>query len=848
MEKLDNLINNVLTNNQLANNPDVQALIAAIQGQKQLQSQADLKQSNNMLEAALTEIVEKDKRYAELIETAKDIMYEVDGDGNITYTNERATELFGYSPSEFLGKKFWIFCRPDKSDQIKNIYVDYAQRKKQSAYLEIPVITKNMEVFWLGQSSSFFYNSNGALIKTTVVARDITRRKQNDERLTQLSQFQKSILNSSALGIFTTNKHGKITSVNKGMEQLLGFTADEFLREQSIRFMCDTDHLIETSIKYVNEKKITLNNPQDILVHEIKNGAKESDEVEWIFLTKNRNAIIVELDISPLRDAYTHYINGYVYFVRNITNRKQVEKELLAAKLVAERASNAKNDFLANMSHEIRTPLNGVVGYTELLLTTNLNDVQKQYMAFVHQSSQILLDTVNDILDFAKVEAGKVDLILEPTNLSDLCERAIDLVGLQAKKKKLELILDIEPHHDTQIKVDAFRLSQVLNNLLSNAIKFTTVGEIKLKVEELEHLPNNKVQYRFSVKDSGIGIAQHNQQRIFRVFEQEDISTTKKFGGTGLGLNISSNLLKLMGSELKLNSKLKLGSTFYFDVCFETDGNIDLQQQVNSTIKTALLIEDNYSQANVVRKILIKNKIDVTHVGSGFEAIELIMQNKQYDVFFVDQHMPNLNGFATAIQLKERYTTGVPNIVLLSSSVDVDNLKKEFKRIGVEQIIRKPIRVAEVLDILKVINVENESKPIEPHAVDAKTAITNEVVTILIAEDNNINMTLAKAMLKSIVPNAEIYQAKNGKEAEQLQKQHRPQLILMDIQMPEMNGIEATQKIRSRKIGADVAIIALTAGIMPSEKNRCFEAGMNDYISKPFSRVTLTEMLQKWLP
>jgi CheY-like chemotaxis protein len=224
------------------------------------------------------------------------------------------------------------------------------------------------------------------------------------------------------------------------------------------------------------------------------------------------------------------------------------------------------------------------------------------------------------------------------------------------------------------------------------------------------------------------------------------------------------------------------------------------------------------------------------------------MQNKQYDVFFVDQHMPNLNGFATAIQIKERYKIGVANIVLLSSAVDIDSLRKEFNRIGVQQIIRKPIRAAELLEMLSLVSESNALLPTDASNTAPKTTITDNPVTILIAEDNNINMTLAKAMLKSILPNAEIYQAKNGKEADQLQKLHKPQLILMDIQMPEMNGIEATQKIRTRRSGADVAIIALTAGIMPTEKNKCFEAGMNDYISKPFSRITLTEVLQKWLP
>ncbi len=854
-EKLQELIDQCYPGNSWQGNAAINLLLEASSNRAKIEALdgTSLTAQNKELRKIVDHLSERDKRYSEIIESANDLIYEIDHEGTISYVNERITHVLGYSRNEFVGKKFWIFCRTDKMNQVKKIYLELVAKGQLESYLEIPILSKSTDTIWFGQNVSFFYKGD-TFMKANVVARDVTRRKLNEERILQLSQFQHSILSSTDLAIVTINREGKITSFNKGGEAMLGYSMHELVNVHSPLVLHSKKQLIERSIELTKQYKIKIQHPIEIFTYEIVKGKKEFDTREWVFLRKNGEEILVELTMSPLKDS-ANEINGFLTVAKDITSRKMAEDELLKAKVLAEKASNAKNEFLANMSHEIRTPLNAIIGYTELLVGSKLDEIQRQYMQFVHQSSHVLLDTVNDILDFSKIEAGKLELAEDEVDLHELCGKAIDMIRIQAAKKKIELLLSIAKEVKEVVWADSHRLSQILVNLLGNAVKFTQEGEIELKVEAITTDADGLEMFRFSVRDTGVGIAKKNQSKIFKVFEQEDLSTTKKFGGSGLGLSIANSLLKLMNSELQLVSEAGEGATFYCDVAFKTKGEYKQQLGEMPPIQSLLIIDNNASSRAVVREMFQDTSVRIDEAESGLQAVEMIILGKQeYDLILVDQHMPFMNGFATKQQIAERYQGAKPlKFILMSSSIENETLRKELRRFDIGHFVKKPIKQKQLTKVLNEVFLDACQVDFRD-VLQQKKESQNEAIenpknpVILIAEDNAINMLLAKAMVKSILPLANIIQAKNGKEALDLFKKEQPDLILMDIQMPELNGIEATKKIRAKGgRGHGVKIIALTAGIMPSEKAQCFDAGMNDYISKPFAKKTLEEVIAKWL-
>lgn len=540
---------------------------------------------------------------------------------------------------------------------------------------------------------------------------------------------------------------------------------------------------------------------------------------------------------------------GFILFQTLILSHRFVYS-FRKARLEAEQAAKAKSEFLANMSHEIRTPLNGVIGFTDLLMKTKLDNTQQQYMSTVFQSANALLDIINDILDFSKIEAGKLEIVIEKTNIHELMSQVADMITFQASQKNLEVLLNIPVDVPRYIWVDVVRLRQILVNLLSNAVKFTEVGEIELKVEKLGEVKNNNNTFRFSVKDTGIGIAPQNQEKIFQAFSQEDSSTTRKFGGTGLGLTISNKLLALMQSKLRVESELDTGTRFYFDLNLRTEiGEIDEWENIE-VFKRVLIADDNKTNRSLIKGMLDLRKISYEEVENGQEVIDILKKGEKFDLLIIDYHMPYIDGLDTVrlLRQKPKFSAEKLPIILLYSSHAHDYINSESDKLQIRQRLVKPVTIQKVFGAMSktaIRFVEDKHKTEEPKPAQY---IDDRYLTVLIVEDNKVNMLFARTIFKSVFPNGRILEAENGKLAVDIFQRETPDIIFMDMQMPEMNGLEATLAIREIENGkSKVPIIALTAGTVKGEKEKCIEAGMDDYVTKPFVKDTIVKVVQKYL-
>jgi len=658
----------------------------------------------------------------------------------------------------------------------------------------------------------------------------IDEHKQMAESLRESEFYLREILDSQEVGVtIIDSETHEISFINKKGASLYGAPKEVIIGKVCHGFICPTP---------CNECKL----------HDLEIGLVSTEKI-----LLNRNGERIPILKSVVHSNFNNRKCVVESFV-DITALKKAEEDLIRVKEDAEAANQAKSEFLANMSHEIRTPLNGVIGFSDLLMKTRLSETQLHYMQTVYYSANSLLDLLNDILDFSKIEAGKFELNHEKTDLIELSEQIIDILKYKVHEKGIELLFNLDPDLPRYIHTDPIRLRQVLVNLLGNSLKFTDNGEVELKIEKfLFNEADGSATIRFSVRDTGIGISPEKQKRIFDSFVQADSTTTRQYGGTGLGLTISARIVEMMGSELKLESESGIGSTFYFTVEVEAEIDQTSKSQGLKEINKVLIVDDNRLNLDIMRHMLESQAIDVDIALGGDTALALMGSGRVYDLVIMDYNMPGKNGLDVIRIIRERFRNKIAEqpVIFLFSSSDNERILKESKRLGVKVALVKPVKFSQLMESLSKVfgkqNTENQSSDIDNQI--EKTEIISGNYKIMVAEDNKTNMILAKAILNRVLPESEIVIAANGREAVDLYSKTFPDLIFMDIQMPDLNGYHATREIRllENGTGKHIPIIALTAGTVKGEEIRCIDAGMDDYTTKPVVEETIKRLLETWL-
>lgn len=786
-----------------------------------------------------TKLTEQQVYNRSLIEASADALFAIAPDETIIDVNEEATRITGYSRKHLINSCFAdYFTQPEQA----RAGVQQTLAEQRVLGYELVLVTRFGRRITVSFNAGVFNDAAGTSLGILAAARDITAQKQLEIQLRDSQFYTRSLIESNIDALMTTDPLGIITDVNRQMEALTGYQRQELIGSPFKQYFTDPNRAEDGIRLVLREERVT--------------------NYELTARSQDGRETVVSYNAATFYDREDK-LQGVFAAARDVTDRKHFEQTMQEKNLELENASLAKDRFLATMSHEIRTPMNGIIGMTGLLLDTDLTHQQQDFVETIRSSGDALLTIINDILDFSKIESGKLDLEKQPFALQSCIEEALDLLAPKAAEKNLELAYLIPPQTPTMFVGDVTRLRQILVNLLGNAVKFTEIGEVVVSVTtqklgdreqaattegENSFARNSSYEIQFAIKDTGIGIPQDRIVRLFESFTQVDSSTTRKYGGTGLGLAISKRLCEMMGGKMWVESQQGRGSTFYFTLVAQSaPDSVSVEpnySQLQLTQKRLLIVDDNATNRKILTLQGQSWGMTTKEAESGFEALELLHQEEPFDIAILDMQMPQMDGLTLAVEIRKQANCEALPLVMLTSlgSQDIGEAATNFAA-----FLNKPVKQSQLYNVLlqvlggqplKVKSTRSKQPQIDPEFAQQLP------LRILLAEDHAVNQKLALYILQNMGYRADV--AGNGLEVLEALRRQSYDVVLMDVQMPEMDGLTATQLICQEWLPEErPRIIAMTANAMQGDRQACLDAGMDDYVSKPIQVQELVQALGK---
>ncbi len=784
------------------------------------------------------ELYNSEERYRLLAENASDIIFTSDQELTVTYISPSVEKLTGKKPDEIIGLKLTNLLTRDSAGRALNFLDRILHNLKTTGeegeeLLQVEFIGSNNNNIWTEITVSSLNGPNHQTRGFIGVARDITKRRNAEKKLIENEKKYRQVFENASDAIFLVEvKTGVILDSNRAASELLHLKGSEINGRLYEELMTGTSKNLPKQLKRNGLEGL----PGETMIAVYN---KAGDEIHL-----NVKTTVIDIDGKSVLHAICH----------DITGQKKIESQLIHAKNAAETANRAKSEFLANMSHEIRTPLNGIMGMTDLSLLEEMPEAQKDRLEAIKHSANSLLDIINDILDLSKIEADKFELDQIPFDFTDTLKSVLHISSVKAHEKGLELICDYDLSAPSMYRGDPLRIRQILLNLAGNAIKFTETGEISIRVRHTRS-SDRKSSLSISVTDTGIGIAPEDVASIFNAFQQIDSSTSRRFGGTGLGLAISRRLINMMGGDITVESIPGEGSKFNLSIPLTPADKKAQDAAARLTMKNGetpfcLIVTASSKRKSILLHYLKAWGCQSSSTSSAAKALTLFKKNikekKPYNIIIIDGDTPRLDGKALADALIEFKPSTTRSIVLLTSA-----LSTEDETVNTLDIISRAVKPIMPDDLHTIIGEMISEKTRLPSS--AATALKGSALpgyspgsySILLAEDNLINRNLAMQLLTK--KGWDVVTAENGMKALEIARNNTFDLILMDIQMPVMDGLEATEEIRKyeNNEGRRTPIIALTAHAMKGDRERCLGAGMDHYIPKPIKPAEMFAAIEK---
>ncbi len=798
---------------------------------------------------ALTEEIRKSQERLRIIsEHTYDWQSWLDLSGRLVWINQAVERITGYSVEECMAMK--DYPRHLIDDRDWELFLEVTQealREQEHHECILRIRCKDGTRIWVSAAYEPVLDKNGQVTGLAGAAKDITKQKEAERGL----HLMLRVFEDGADPIIITDLSGIILDLNEAAITAYGYSRDE-LAGKKIGVLVSKEANIRGDALF--QRCINGEILKNIEGERIRKDGTRIPQLFTFSLLKNDEGkplgiASIAKDITELKQAEKE-LKDYRDHLEELVKKRTADLE--EAKLVAEEATKAKSDFLANMSHEIRTPLNAIIGFSHLARQTELDVIQSDYIRKIETGSKALLGVINDILDFSKIEAGKLSMEDIEFSLEDVLETVTNLVGIRAQEKGLEVVYNIDPALPLKLIGDPVRMGQILLNLTNNAVKFTETGEIVIGCSLLAS-DSDEVQLKFYVQDSGIGLTREQQNKLFQAFAQADSSTTRKYGGTGLGLFISKFLVEMMKGRIWVESVYGQGTTFFFTVRLKCAGLSTITSDLHDTDiqhKKVLVVDDNYISRTVLEKMLEAMSFTVIQAESaeaGFAELEAAEKsNEPFALVLMDWKMPGMDGLHAAAQIKSSMKENIPSIIMVSAYAR-EELMREANRMGLSGYLIKPVSPSLLSDsIMSALGGKNLSRSSGWQAGEGLPSVAAiRGAKLLVAEDNEVNQQVARGILENNGFIVDI--ADNGLLAVEALEYAVYDAVLMDINMPEMDGYTAARQIRKDPKFNDLPIIAMTANAMTGDREKALDAGMNDHVAKPIDVKDLLSVLGKWV-